>query len=107
MPLGAAHAERRQDFRGRRGRAAARKRTHLRDREVQRAEARRRLRNPYYYIAERSGAWHIASGAPRAPIIEKPRSKKIRGVQNVVGPTHAQHPRASKGEKRRQLRRPQ
>ena len=45
MAAGEAHAVRagrRQETRGRRGRAAARKRAHLRDREAQRAQARRR-----------------------------------------------------------------
>ena len=100
-------ARRRQVPRGRRGRAAARKRAHVRDREAQRAQARRRLRNPYYYIAERIEAGHHASSMPRVPRVAQPFRRNFREVQNAVRPPHAWLPRAGIGEKRRHLRRPQ
>ena len=109
MALGASdavRARRRQELRGRRGRAAARKRAHLRDREVQRAQARRRLRNPYDYIAERSGARLSATGKPPAPLFAQPRKTNFREVQNVVGPPQAYQLRALTGEMRRHLRGP-
>ena len=80
---------RRQGPRGRRARAAERKRAHLRDREAQRAQARRRLHNAYYYIAERSGAKHIASDEPRSSIVAHPHKSNFREVQKVVGPLQA------------------
>ena len=110
MIAGEAHAVRagrRKETRGRRGRAAARKRDHLRDREAQRAQARRRLRNPYYYTTGRAEAGHSASGAMRVSMMTEPHIENFREVQKAVGPLHAYHLRVGTGERRRQLRRTQ
>ena len=102
---GAENAGRRQKPRERRGRAAARKRAHLRGREAQRAQARRRFRDPW--AATRKAAGHVATGVLPAHSSAQVRTDNFRVGPNAVGPPRAYPPRARRGEMWRQLCRPQ